>query len=258
MNHATDSNESKTDALFVSDLHLATARPEKIKLFTDLLHGLTAAKMTRLYILGDLFDAFLGDEDQREPIPTVFSALSEANRRGLTVFFICGNREFELGPFSQARSGMARLPDPAEVEINGQKLLLSHGDLLCTDDRAYIRYRHFITHPAVFAIMRHLPYRWRYALSDNHRKKDAAHYRQPVDVNAKAVTDIIGRYGVSVLIHGHTHRQGEHELTVNGRTARRFVLGDWYESDCVLALGSGRFRFHRVRDYLADIRCSNN
>jgi UDP-2,3-diacylglucosamine hydrolase len=225
--------------LFVSDLHLHASRPAVTACFLRFLSH-TASQAQALYILGDLFESWIGDD---APGPTgieVGAALRELTDRGIPCNFMQGNRDFLISRHFAARSGLALLPDETVIDLHGERALLMHGDTLCTDDHAYQRYRRIVHWPATQALYLALPVRARNHVEAQLRSRSTAAYDSKpamvMDVNQRAVTAAMERHGVSLLIHGHTHRPAIHRFeTADRKAARRIVLGDWYEQGSVLA-----------------------
>lgn len=229
---------------FVSDLHLDAERPAVTELFLRFLRG-EARQAEALYILGDLFEAWVGDDETCEPAPEVRAALRELTQSGVPVYFMRGNRDFLVGPRFAEETGATLLPDPAVVSLHGEPTLLMHGDLLCTDDRAYQAFRNQVRDPHWQAqfLAQTLPTRQAFAqqaraASKQHQQglKDAKQLETITDVNADAVKETLGRYGVTRLIHGHTHRPAIHSLRESGSAGQRIVLGDWYDQGSVLRI----------------------
>ncbi|HIF50741.1 MAG TPA: UDP-2,3-diacylglucosamine diphosphatase [Thiotrichaceae bacterium] len=244
--------------LFVSDLHLSHQRPEKLTLFKELLSG-PALQADALYILGDLFENFwIGCDDELPPNPEVISALSEySNHESTKLFIMRGNRDFHLNKeFAQA-TGCTLIDDPTEIILDDKKVLLMHGDTLCTDDVKYQKWRKFITHPIIKWIYFILPLRLRKKISRDVRNytADAVQKKSPeiIDASENTVVKVMKEFGVKTLIHGHTHRQATHEIDLNGTPGQRIVLGDWYDEDCVLIHDETGFRFERIGDYISII-----
>ena len=228
--------------LFVSDLHLHAARPEITALFLDFLRG-EAAHAEALYILGDLFEAWLGDDADDEVARSVRDALARLSADGVDVSLMRGNRDFLFGPRIAAETGVRLLPDPCVVSLYGQPTLLMHGDLLCSDDRDYLAFRAQVREPSWQAQFLALPLAERAAYAGKARA--ASSERQSdlkgqgeldaiTDANVATVAETMARYGVRRLIHGHTHRPAIHSLRVDDAPAQRIVLGDWYEQGSVL------------------------
>ena len=223
--------------LFVSDLHLDASRPAITSKFLDLLAG-EARQAEALYILGDLFEAWVGDDDPGEPGASVCLALRALVDSGVPVFLMRGNRDFLYGQQIADRSGVMLLPDPCVVSLQGRPTLLMHGDLLCSDDLAYQAFRRQVRDPAWQANFLAQPLAARQAFAAQARAASKQHQsgvsEAITDVNASTVETTMAAYGVDRLIHGHTHRPAIHSFAVNGRPATRVVLGDWYEQGSVL------------------------
>jgi UDP-2,3-diacylglucosamine hydrolase len=228
--------------LFVSDLHLDAARPRITGLFLHFLRD-EAVHAEALYILGDLFEAWVGDDAQGEPAASVRTALRELTARGVPVYFQRGNRDFLAGSRFAADTGATLLPDPAVVMLYGEPTLLMHGDLLCTGDTAYQAFRAQVRAPAWQAQFLAQPLAAREAFAAKARAASREHQKDVgsggamdaiTDVEPETVASTLARYGVRRLIHGHTHRPAIHALDAGGRAARRIVLGDWYEQGSVL------------------------
>jgi len=239
--------------VFVSDLHLSRERPEKLDLF-DLLLARAARRADALYVLGDLFEVWLGDDDDTPPHPRVVRSLARYARGGAGLYFMRGNRDFLAGPTFAAAAGCALLPDPAPIDLYGTPCLLMHGDLLCTDDIAYQAFRRRVRDPDWQRRFLAKPLWRRKMISRLARLASrAASLGKPeaiMDVNGEAVRETLRAGNATMLIHGHTHRPGIHEVALGGRVARRIVLGDWYEQDSVLRCDGDGQQLLRVRDYL--------
>ena len=223
--------------VFVSDLHLDLARPGITRLFLDFLQG-PARQAEALYVLGDLFEAWVGDDDPGEPGESVCLALKSLADSGVPVFLMRGNRDFLLGPAIAARCGASLLPDPCVVDLYGRPTLLTHGDLLCSDDVAYQAFRRQVRDPAWQATFLGQPLEARQAFAAKARAASREHQsgmaEAITDVTPGAVVESLRRHGVDRMIHGHTHRPAIHALRVDDRAATRVVLGDWYEQGSVL------------------------
>ncbi len=228
--------------LFISDLHLDAERPAITELFGRFLHD-QARGAEALYILGDLFEAWVGDDDPSETGAFVADAVRAVVDSGTPVFFICGNRDFLLGQAYARRAGMAILPDPAVVLLYGQPTVLMHGDTLCTDDLAYQAFRTQTRHPHWQAQFLAQPLAARLAFAQQARAASKAHQSGLQDKGTmESITDVapitvagtLARFGIDTLIHGHTHRPAVHDLDLDGRRGQRIVLGDWYEQGSVL------------------------
>ncbi len=218
------------ESLFVSDLHLAAGRAPTTELFLGFLE-LRAARAEALYILGDLFDAWIGDDDREPPAGEVIAALRALTNGGTVVFLQRGNRDFLLGRRFERATGCRILPDPARLDLYGQPTLLMHGDLLCTDDLDYQRVRRRLRNPLVQALFLLRPLQTRRRLAADYRRRsgEATSLKAAdiMDVSPATVMDYMGRHRVRRLIHGHTHRPGVHRFDLDGAAAERIVLGDW-------------------------------
>jgi UDP-2,3-diacylglucosamine hydrolase len=236
-------------ALFISDLHLEPTRPAITALFLDFLHQ-RARRAEALYILGDLFEAWIGDDDDAELGGVVAAALRALSDSGTPIFFIHGNRDFLLGPQFAAASGMQLLPETTVVELAGESILLMHGDTLCTDDVEYQDFRAKVRAPAWRAQTLGLPLTQRRALAgqlrETSRQATQGKAAEITDVNPAAVDAALRAHGVRHLIHGHTHRPGLHEWMLDGRPARRTVLGDWFAQGSVLRHDADGWRLENL------------
>jgi UDP-2,3-diacylglucosamine hydrolase len=223
--------------LFISDLHLHQQRPEGIAAFTRFMDGLPG-HAAALYILGDLFEFWIGDDTPLPGYVTVMEAMRRAADRGLPVYFMHGNRDFLIGEDFAAATGCSLLTDPATVEVAQTPVLLMHGDTLCTDDTEYQAFRRQVRDPQWQQKFLAMPPQKRVEMALAYRsesmKRSGEKSTEIMDVAPAAVTAAMEDAGVSYLIHGHTHRPGIHRLDVEGRQAQRIVLGDWYEQGSVL------------------------
>ena len=223
--------------LFVSDLHLDAAWPDVTSQFLAFLrHEARGARA--LYILGDLFEAWIGDDDPDPAKRVVVSALRELTASGVPCFAMHGNRDFMLGDRFCRDTGCRLIEDGTIIDLHGEQVLLMHGDLLCTDDVSYQRLRRIVRNPVVLWIFRHLSLARRERLAARLRAGSQMHTSatapEIMDVNDAAVRDTFRRAGVRTLVHGHTHRPAVHRLEIDGTPARRIVLGDWHRAGSVL------------------------
>lgn len=227
--------------LFISDLHLDASRPHLVDAFEELL-ATQAAKADALYILGDLFESYIGDDDDAALNARVACATRQLRDAGVPVFFMHGNRDFLLGEHYAARAGMTLLADPTVIDLGGEPTLLMHGDTLCTDDAAYLKFRALVRDPAWQRAFLAKPLAERRAFAAQARGESRKHTANAkpeiMDVNPSAVESTMGAHGVHRLIHGHTHRPATHRFDLDGTQAERIVLGDWYEQSSVTALGA--------------------
>ncbi len=223
--------------LFISDLHLEADRPDIGKQFVAFLEG-EARDADTLYILGDLFEFWVGDDDPNEHYAAMKSAMRALVDSGVPVFFMHGNRDFMIGVDFAHETGVQILPDPHPVELHGTSVLLSHGDAMCTDDVEYQQIRAMTRNPEWQAMMLTKSLAERLAFAAHARtesqSKNESSNGEIVDVNQDEVVKMIAEHGVEVLLHGHTHRPAVHDVDLGDRKAKRIVLGDWYEQGSVL------------------------
>ena len=228
--------------LFISDLHLDESRPHITRLFLEFLDR-DASRADALYILGDLFEAWIGDDAPGEVGDQVADALAQLHGRRVPCFFIHGNRDFLLGDAYARRARMTLLPDPSLVEIGGERMLLMHGDTLCTDDAPYQAFRKQARDPAWQRAFLARPIVEREQFAANARAESRRYTKSLADaitdVNADAVSSALRRHAVRRLIHGHTHRPARHEAALDGDSVERIVLGDWYEHGSMLSIRDG-------------------
>ncbi|MFV5263157.1 UDP-2,3-diacylglucosamine diphosphatase [Acinetobacter courvalinii] len=212
--------------LFISDLHLSPDHPRLVRGFLALLDEYKN-KNTQLYILGDWFNAWIGDDYAAPWLDEIVTALQSFSAAGNQIYFQVGNRDFALGQKFLDQFNAILLPDVYTLEINHTKFRLEHGDALCTDDVAYQRFRKVIRNPMLLGLIKRTPLSFRQKLANGFRKKSSATKQLKsydiMDVNAQAVESVIEQ--VDYLIHGHTHRPEIHQL----QNKQRIVLGDWRE-----------------------------
>lgn len=219
--------------LFISDLHLNENRPLVTEAFFSFLQR-EARRADALYILGDLFDAWVGDDDDRFLVNSVADALRELNRSGAAIFFQHGNRDFLLGDSFATRCGMQLLPECHVLECHGERWLLAHGDQFCTQDAAYQQFRKMVRDPAwqkeilakTLAERRQLAS----ALREKSREANSIKAEDIMDVTTGVIIETLRLTGCNKLIHGHTHRPARHILDIDGTNAERIVLGEWHSS----------------------------
>ncbi len=223
--------------LFISDLHLAADRPE---IGEQLIHFLQkeAVGADALFILGDLFETWIGDDDPDPYHATIKMALSSVVKTGTPVFFMHGNRDFMVGEAFSAETGIQLLPDPFVVGLYGKDVLLSHGDAYCIDDVEYQAARKMTRDPEWQAMMLQKTLEERRAFADQSRAASHAHGKgiseKISDVNVEAIENAMQEHNVRLMVHGHTHRPSVHAQTIRGMTAKRIVLGDWFDQGSVL------------------------
>jgi UDP-2,3-diacylglucosamine hydrolase len=225
---------------FISDLHLSSERPDITGLFEQFLQQ-EARSADALYILGDLFDAWIGDDDQTEFHQRIIRALAGLTQAGVPTYFIHGNRDFVIGERFARETGVTLLPEEACVTLYGEPTLIMHGDTLCTLDTGYLRFRRIIRNPMLLGLLSRLPLSFRRYLASRLRaesksqKKLSAAQLERMDATEEAVQEAFKRHSVRQLIHGHTHRPAVHYHQLpDGATATRVVLGDWFDHGSVL------------------------
>lgn len=224
--------------LFISDLHLSDQRPEIVSLFINFLAN-RAKNSSALYILGDLFEYWIGDEvgslPQTQP---VIQGLKQLTDSGVPVYVMHGNRDFLLGKEFEKATGAQIITDPCIIELNGTSALLMHGDTLCTDDKDYIKFRSIIRDPDWQADFLSKTIDERIKIANDYREmsKSAMDDKSSeiMDANQDAIENVMSEHNVHLLIHGHTHRPATHEFNIANKPATRIVLGDWYEQGSVL------------------------
>ncbi len=235
--------------LFVSDVHLGADSAPAIGQFLEFL-STHAARAEALYILGDLFESWVGDDDRSDAALTVCAALKALTAAGVPCFVLHGNRDFLLGAGFCARTGCRLLSDPVVAELDGERVLLTHGDALCTDDHAYQELRSIVRARDWQRRFLALPLAHREALADEVRAGSRRHIARTVptimDVNGEAVARAFRAAAVRRMIHGHTHRPGVHDLTVDGASVQRIVLGAWYEQGSYVSYQRGSFELRTL------------
>ncbi|MFW2404887.1 MAG: UDP-2,3-diacylglucosamine diphosphatase [Gammaproteobacteria bacterium] len=221
--------------LFVSDLHLEASRPEITDAFVRFLQT-WSGRADALYILGDLFEVWFGDDDPDPSHRRVSAALSEFASAGAPVFLTHGNRDFLIGRRYARESNLQLLDEQTTIEIGGDRVLLLHGDELCTDDPAYQRFRRIVRNRAVGRVFLLLPLSVRRKIADRLRESSTRTIKPDAitDVNTATVASTMREADVRIMIHGHTHRPAIHQMQLDGEPALRIVLGDWYTQGSVL------------------------
>jgi UDP-2,3-diacylglucosamine hydrolase len=219
--------------LFISDLHLSADRPEISSAFSEFL-ATTAARAEALYILGDLFEYWAGDDDIHDPFNRrVIQALAKLHLNGVTIYLMHGNRDFLMGKVMATACGAHMLPDPSLIGIHGTPTLLMHGDTLCTDDTDYMAFRAQVRTSAWQSNFLAQPLAQRKAQIEHLRMQSKlAQSLKPadiMDVNTGSVTNALREHNYPRLIHGHTHRPARHEHEIDQHRCERWVLPDWYE-----------------------------
>lgn len=227
-----------TETLFISDLHLDRERPDIQALFHQFLQE-RAAGADALYILGDLFEFWIGDDDPQLTHAATLGALKAVTQTGTPVYFLPGNRDFLVGSGFLQGTGCQLLEDHQIIDLYGRRVLVMHGDTLCTDDVEYQQLRQMMRNPQWQEQFLAQPYEARLqqvlSLREKSREATVAKGEIITDVNQQSVLEVMSRYGVTELIHGHTHRPAVHHFELEGREATRYVLGDWYEQGSLLS-----------------------
>lgn len=244
--------------LFISDLHLCASRPSVTKRFIDFLNT-SAPKYEALFILGDFFEVWLGDDNNDPHDREVINALAKFTQRSLPVYFMQGNRDFLIGKHFAKQTGVTLIPDPYVVELYGDKVLLMHGDSLCTLDVAHQRFRKIVRNPVFQWLFLKLPLFCRQRIAKKLRNKSRQSF---IKENAVSITSVNtnGRFEVTqqavesaliqcqaqILIHGHTHQAGIHEFKLKNKPAKRIVLGEWGPLGNVLVYAKGSLALKNV------------
>jgi UDP-2,3-diacylglucosamine hydrolase len=230
--------------LLISDLHLEEERPDISRAFLHFLET-RASQAEALYILGDFFEVWIGDDAMTPFQHSIAEALRRLSERGTRIYLMHGNRDFMLGDGFCRAAGCTLLSDPSVVELCGERVLLMHGDSLCTRDEGYMRLRRLLRNPFSLLVLRHLPLSTRRKLARKLRNESRTQTRMKatdiIDVTSELIPRVLAGHRVRTLIHGHTHRPATHELLVNGQPAQRIVLGDWDRQGWVLQVDESGF-----------------
>ncbi|WP_159566472.1 UDP-2,3-diacylglucosamine diphosphatase [Budvicia diplopodorum] len=225
--------------LFIADLHLSEQEPTITVGFLDFLKR-EAVHADALYILGDLFEAWIGDDDPNPLHAQVAQALAELHQHHVPCYFIHGNRDFLISHCFAEQSKMILLPEEQVIDVYGEKTLILHGDTLCTDDPGYLRFRKYIHSAVIQKLYLTLPLCIRQKIATRLRNKSQTTNRTKpsvmMDVSPLAVIGKLKQYQVFQIIHGHTHHPAIHDMTIKGRLSQRIVLGSWHDSGSVLRI----------------------
>ncbi len=217
---------------FIADLHLCENRPDITACFLRFLKN-DAIEAEKLYILGDLFEAWVGDDDDSQYLKTIADALTQLNLTGTKIYYIHGNRDFLLGKRFAKKANIHLLPEIYTIDLYGQHVVIMHGDTLCTRDIDYQVFRKKSRSWWWQTAIKSLPLFVRKKIAANYRKKSATatamKSQEIMDVTESEVIDCLEKYKSQLLIHGHTHRPAVHKVFANDADAQRIVLGDWYE-----------------------------
>lgn len=235
--------------IFVSDLHLDAAAPQANEQFLKFLRS-HAAHAEALYILGDMFEVWLGDDDADPAKARICDGLRALTRSGVACFVLHGNRDFLLGRSFCERTGCRLLADPVVAELDGERVLVTHGDLLCTDDHSYQELRSSVRTVDWQTRFLRLPLAVREGFANRARQGSRTHTGRTasyiMDVNQEAVVKAFQVTATRRMVHGHTHRPGRHEYQVDGAKAERIVLGAWYEQGSYLRYEQGAFELQEL------------
>jgi len=233
-------NSRNKRILLISDLHLEEARPQLTRAFVEFLERETA-DASALYILGDFFNVWLGDDDDRPLNATIAHALKQCSDRGVDVYLMHGNRDFLLGRAFARAAGATLLAEPHVLEHEGQRYLLLHGDALCTLDTDYQQFRTMVRNPAWQQQFVSRPIAERRAFAEQARATSKSMNSNKaadiMDVTPAEVDVLLREFGVTTMIHGHTHRPAVHEFMLDGTDWKRVVLGDWGDQGWFVTLG---------------------
>ncbi|MFC0323412.1 UDP-2,3-diacylglucosamine diphosphatase [Gallibacterium melopsittaci] len=225
---------------FIADLHLSEHSPHLLALFRYFMTNL-APQAQALYILGDLFDFWVGDDEDSATIQEIKQLLRHLTAQGIPCYFCHGNRDFLVGERFAKQTGVQLLPEYHKIDLYGQMTLLCHGDTLCTDDVAYQKFRQRVHQRWLQKLFLCLPLNFRIRLAQRIRQQSQTDKQnksaQIMDVNADTVEETFAKFQVNQLIHGHTHRQAVHVLENN---RKRIVLGDWREELSVFVVAAGQ------------------
>ncbi|RLM23899.1 UDP-2,3-diacylglucosamine diphosphatase [Brenneria alni] len=223
--------------LFIADLHLSLHEPAITAGFLRFLRH-EAVKADALYILGDLFDAWIGDDDPHPLHTTIANALLALHQQGIPCYFVHGNRDFLLGKHFARQSGLTLLPAENVLDLYGRRILILHGDTLCTDDLDYQKFRRRVHHPLIQRLFLLLPLRFRLRIAEKMRSASQhANQHKPqdiMDVNPEQVIERLQHYQVHTMIHGHTHRPAIHQIIAGNVSAQRMVLGAWHQQGSMI------------------------
>lgn len=222
--------------LFISDLHLCASRPAITQRFFEFLEENTTRNAEALFILGDFFEVWLGDDNVDPQNQRVIEALAKFTEKGPPVYFMRGNRDFLISKRFAKETGVKLIPDPYVVKLYGNRVLLMHGDSLCTLDIPHQRFRKVVQNPIIQGLFLTLPLSWRRKIGKKLRKKSRETFNKRslipqeshrYEVVQAAVDAALIQHQAQVLIHGHTHQAGIHEFKLNNQPAKRIVLGEW-------------------------------
>ena len=238
-----------SETLFVSDIHLDQKRSAVVDLFDDFLKN-RAYQADALYILGDLFEYWIGDDADYPHYTKIFNSLKRLSENNIPVYFQHGNRDFLVQKEFCKLTGITILPEEYIANIYGQKILLMHGDTLCTDDVEYQQFRKKTHNKTLQWIVLHLPVRIRQSIANHLRDTSAQAISNKsaeiMDANQLTIEQTMQKHQTKTLVHGHTHRPGIHEFTKDSSTYQRIVLGDWYTQGSVLSFTKENYQLETI------------
>ncbi|GAA03662.1 UDP-2,3-diacylglucosamine diphosphatase [Photobacterium leiognathi] len=225
--------------LFISDLHLSASRPDMTDCFLRFMAEDTA-NIDALYVLGDLFEMWIGDDEESPFLQQIKQAFKTLTDSGIPCYFVHGNRDFLIGKRFSQQTGVQLLPEHSVVDLYGKPTLILHGDTLCIEDEAYQRYRKKVHNKFIQWLFFRIPLSKRIQIGEKFRNNSSKNNQMKsqsiMDVTASEVVRVMKEFHVDQMIHGHTHRPDIHSLTVDEKPATRIVLGDWYEHGSVLVV----------------------
>jgi len=228
--------------LFLADLHLDPPRPAMIERFVAFCRN-DARRADAVYLLGDLFEVWIGDDEDNPGLAPVVESLAMLTAAGIATYFMAGNRDFLVGDDFLRRTGVQRIDDPLAIDLFGTRTVLCHGDTLCTDDVAYQAFRARVRTPAWQQEFLARPLAERRQIAEGLRGDSVAAMADKetatMDVNPDALAQLVREHGAERVIHGHTHRPARHDERIDGRAVERWVLGDWYHSASMLRATPG-------------------
>lgn len=224
--------KNKRKTLFISDLHLEAGRPDITQQFLQFLNSCPFHSVDAIYILGDLFEVWIGDDDHNLFHQEIIEGLRAITQQGIPIYFMFGNRDFLIGKKFLRETGCQLLADEEKINLYGTSVLLMHGDTLCTDDINYIKARKNARNIFLQKLFLMLPLRFRKSIADKMRAKSLRHTQSTalaiMDVTQKEVMRVMQKHEVNVLIHGHTHRPDIHHFPLAQSQGTRIVLGAWH------------------------------
>lgn len=237
--------------LFISDLHLTPSRTDITECFIRFMRE-EATKADALYVLGDLFEFWIGDDDNSPFSRSIKSEFKALTKSGVPCYFIHGNRDFLVGKRFSKETGVVLLDEVAVIDLYGTRAVVLHGDTLCTDDHSYQAYRKKVHQPWLQWIFNRMPMfikkkivtKVQQDIGQDKQKKSL----EIMDVNQSEVEKVLSQTGTSIMIHGHTHRPDIHKINASGKIKTRIVLGDWYEQGSVLVWQRDQFNLE-TRDF---------